>query len=99
MATYARGEALSPVQFAALRREKALGGETTEGLVVVVEAAIDAFIAQVSSTDPSTAGDARVVGREALPSTVIGTLLHAAEHVQRHVGALLVTARIVSERP
>jgi uncharacterized damage-inducible protein DinB len=29
-----------------------------------------------------------------LPSTVLGLLVHAAEHTQRHVGQLLVTVRL-----
>ncbi len=99
MATYARGEALSPDQFAALSHEESPGDETAEALVAAFEAAIDAVVAQVRDTDPGTAHEARGVGRQALPSTVLGTLFHAAEHVQRHVGALLVTARVVSERP
>lgn len=102
MATYARGEALSPDQFEALGHEEAPGDETVEALIAALDASIDAVVAQVRRTDPATAAEARGVGRQALPSTVIGTLFHAAEHVQRHVGALLVTARVVegiSERP
>jgi uncharacterized damage-inducible protein DinB len=37
------------------------------------------------------------VGRAKLPSTVLGLLFHAAEHTQRHVGQLLVTAKVVRE--
>ena len=37
----------------------------------------------------------RPVGRARLPSTVIGCLVHGAEHAMRHVGQLSVTARIV----
>jgi hypothetical protein len=29
-----------------------------------------------------------------LPSTVLGLLVHSAEHVQRHAGQLLVTVRV-----
>ena len=54
------------------------------------------LIAQLRATDPATLAEARPVGRKALPSTVIGTLVHAAEHTQRHVGQLLVTVRVVS---
>ena len=42
-----------------------------------------------------TLGDVRGVGRAQLPSTVIGCLVHGAEHAMRHVGQLSVTARIV----
>lgn len=99
MATYAQAEPLSRDQLAALAREEEESGETPEALVAAFEAAVSAFLAQVRATDPATAFDARGVGRQALPSTVLGILAHGAEHVQRHVGALLVTARVVSARP
>jgi hypothetical protein len=34
-----------------------------------------------------------------LSSTVIGLLVHAAEHTQRHVGQIVTTARIVQASP
>lgn len=43
---------------------------------------------------PHTLTEPRAVGRKQLPSTVMGLLFHAAEHVQRHVGQLLVTVRV-----
>ena len=39
----------------------------------------------------------RAVGRSGLPSTVLGLFVHCAEHSMRHVGQLLVTARVVRE--
>jgi hypothetical protein len=44
---------------------------------------------------PATFGDARTVGRKQLPTTVIGLLIHIAEHTQRHVGQAIITAKIV----
>jgi uncharacterized damage-inducible protein DinB len=41
----------------------------------------------------------RTVGRGKLPSTVLGLLVHAAEHIQRHLGQLLVTVRVQSSVP
>ena len=95
MATYARAEALSDRQFAALAAEAEPGRESAADLVAGVEAAAAAFEACLAATDPATAFEARPVGRQALPSTVLGLLVHAAEHTQRHVGQLLVTARVV----
>ena len=50
---------------------------------------------QVDQTEElSTATNERIltqyrgVGRAQLPSTVLGLLVHAAEHTQRHVGAI-----------
>lgn len=94
--TYARGRVLSPGQFAALQGE---GGELHAGEVVQVLAAlsarVDAAVAELREVDVATLGDFRAVGRAKLPSTVIGCLVHGAEHAMRHVGQLSVTARIV----
>ncbi|HEX8386304.1 MAG TPA: DinB family protein [Rubricoccaceae bacterium] len=95
MTTYARGAALSDRQLAALAAEEAPGRETTAELVSAFEAAVEGTIGSVRATDPATVYDARAVGRKGLPTTVLGLLVHAAEHTQRHVGQLLVTARVV----
>lgn len=93
--TYARGDSLSDAQFAALRAE---GNPITEEEIPAVVAAVHdqvaAAVAELKSIDPSTLGDFRAVGRAKLPSTVIGCLVHGAEHAMRHVGQLSVTARI-----
>jgi uncharacterized damage-inducible protein DinB len=94
--TYARGEPLSSGQRAALDQE----GQTPD-MAVSLGDLLDAFDAQVERAvqelrgiQPRTLTDPRFVGRQQLPSTVLGLLFHAAEHVQRHVGQLLVTARV-----
>lgn len=95
--TYARGEGLSVDQLAYLRGESAAGEAPTtrDALVVQFDAAIDRALAQLRTTDPAMALDAREVGRAKLPSTVIGLLFHAAEHTQRHVGQVVTTAKVV----
>ena len=94
--TYARGESLTEAQFELLRAE---GAQLEAGEVPAVLAALDAQVdramAQLRATDASTLGDFRAVGRKQLPSTVIGCLVHGAEHSMRHVGALSVTVRVV----
>ena len=56
---------------------------------------VDAAVAELRQVDVATLGDFRGVGRAQLPSTVIGCLMHGAEHAMRHVGQLSVTVRIV----
>jgi hypothetical protein len=56
---------------------------------------VDVALAGLGSVDVATLGDFRAVGRAGLPSTVIGCLVHGAEHAMRHVGQLSVTTRIV----
>jgi hypothetical protein len=56
---------------------------------------VDAALAQIKSTPSSSLGDARAVGRAALPTTVLGLIFHAAEHSQRHAGQVVTTAKVV----
>ena len=96
--TYARGESLSEAQFVALRAEGApLSADDVPRLLEQLDAAIAAAMAELKATDPAILGDFRAVGRAQLPSTVIGCLVHGAEHGMRHVGQLSVTARIVRD--
>lgn len=94
--TYARGQQLSPEQLAAIRQEGApLALADVPVALSTVDARIDAAIDELRTIDVSTLGDFRGVGRARLPSTVIGCLVHGAEHSMRHVGQLSVTSRIV----
>ena len=96
--TYARGQALSAEQLAAIKLE---GGPLAVGDVARVletlSSQIDAAIAELKTVDVITLGDFRGVGRAQLPSTVIGCLVHGAEHAMRHVGQLSVTIRVVRQ--
>ena len=96
--TYARAEALSEHRLAALAAEYpplTIEGDTVQKLVQRFAAQVDSALAQLRGTDEATLPEARGVGRAQLPSTVIGLLVHAAEHTTRHLGQLLVTAKWV----
>jgi len=94
--TYARGHSLNEEQFAALRSEGApLDIAGVSRALDLLGQRVDAAIAELRTIDVATLGDFRAVGRARLPSTVIGCLVHGAEHAMRHVGQISVTARIV----
>ena len=96
---YARGEALTPAQFVALRAEgEALSPAEIPAALRAMTSRINAAVAELRSIDVATLADVRGVGRAQLPSTVIGCLVHGAEHAMRHVGQLSVTVRVVSSR-
>lgn len=93
--TYARGDALSESQFASLRLEGSeLLAADVPAVLAALQARVDAAVTELRTTDVATLGDFRAVGRARLPSTVIGCLVHGAEHAMRHVGQLSVTVRI-----
>lgn len=94
--TYARGQALSPGQLAAIKLEGApLAIAEVAGALDALSKRVDAAIAELTTVDVTTLGEFRGVGRAQLPSTVIGCLVHGAEHAMRHVGQLSVTIRVV----
>jgi len=95
--TYARGEGLNVQQFAFLSNE---GNEperdgSVRDLLDVLNRQVDNAMEQLSNTDEATLTEVRGVGRAQIPSTVQGLLFHAAEHMMRHTGQLLVTTRIL----
>jgi uncharacterized damage-inducible protein DinB len=96
--TYARGAQLNDRQHAALKREAEPGTPPDEAATLVDQArgAIDAALAQLRATRREELLEPRAVGRAALPSTVLGLLVHAAEHASRHVGQAITTAKIVT---
>ncbi len=95
--TYARGESLMPEQLTALSEEgkPTESSQSVSALVHTFNQQVDQALAQLRTTDEQMLTQVRGVGRAQLPSTVMGLYVHAAEHTMRHLGQLLVTARIV----
>jgi uncharacterized damage-inducible protein DinB len=94
--TYARGNALSREQLASIQSEgQELLTADVAPVLRALSARVDAAVEELRTIDVTTLGNFRGVGRAQLPSTVIGCLMHGAEHAMRHVGQLSVTARIV----
>ena len=95
--TYAKGETLTAEQLQALRDE---GQQTSAGINVQMllqtfHQQVDKALDQMRATDEATLTAFRGVGRAQLPSTVLGLMMHAAEHSMRHTGQLLVTVRVL----
>ena len=92
--TYAASRPLSEQQLATLAREEHGGGSVRE-LVTAFRTQVETTLNVLQRTDDKVLLEPRGVGRAQLPSTVLGLLVHAAEHTQRHVGQLLVTVRVL----
>ena len=99
--TYARGEQLTVAQLAVLAAEAHadIAPNAAARLQAVFADAIARALIQVRGTSEATLLEPRAVGRGRLPSTVLGLLVHAAEHTGRHVGQAVTTARIVAAWP
>ena len=92
--TYARGEELQPSQLADLRVEMDPGTDR-ETLLSRLHSQLTQAANEVRDIDPHTFDMARTVGRNQLPTTVGGLLVHAAEHTQRHVGQAVTTTKLL----
>ena len=95
--TYARNEPLTDFQLTQLHDEDVAPQQnvTVQSLLERFKRQIKTAIIQLQNTEEDTLKEFRGVGRKQLPSTVIGLLVHAAEHTMRHVGQLSVTVKIL----
>ena len=95
--TYARNEKLTPEQLTRLQEEDEifLKNLYVPELITRFNLQVDKALLQLKNTDENTLTEARGVGRKLIPSTVIGLLVHAAEHTMRHLGQLIVTVRVI----
>lgn len=94
--TYATERQLNDQQLAYLAAEgKENDTIRLATLMTIFSEQVDKALNQLRDTAESSLLDKREVGRKKIVSNVLGLLFHAAEHTQRHVGQLIVTARIV----
>ena len=94
LTAYLMNEPLTAEQLAFLK-EEATQGATLEELLAAIDATLRATEARLRAIDPSTIHDPRYIGRKRLPTTVLGLLVHIAEHTQRHLGQAITTAKSV----
>ena len=94
LVTYLCGEQLSEQQIATLKAE-ATPGAPLEELLDGVRASLDQAAARVRAIAPDSLYEPRYVGKKRMPTTVIGLLVHVAEHTQRHLGQAITTAKLV----
>lgn len=98
LATYLAGADLSKEQLETMRAEMSPGALLSD-LVGALDETLNRVEGQLKAIDPGTLYEPRYVGRKRLPTSVIGLLVHIAEHTQRHLGQAITTAKwIRSER-
>jgi uncharacterized damage-inducible protein DinB len=92
--TYAEGRSLTDEQMSRLRTELEPGATLNE-LFAELSAALTKAAERVRALAQTNLEEVRTVGRNQLPTTVGGLLVHIADHTQRHVGQAITTAKIV----
>lgn len=97
--TYLEQGSLSEGQLEALTAEDSPDGPGREELIALVDRAFREAELAIRSIDTAKLSEPRAVGRQKLPTTVIGLLVHIAEHTQRHVGQAISAAKWARVRP
>jgi uncharacterized damage-inducible protein DinB len=92
--TYAEGGQLSPEQLSAMKAEST-GAETLSELLQQVERSFANAAERVRALATADFNTARIVGRKQLPASLGGALIHVADHTQRHVGQVVITAKVL----
>lgn len=100
MITYAQEKTLTEKQLDELSDEgQPFRDIHLSDLLQNLETQFEKTLDYLKTINETSLTEKRTVGRKKLSSTVIGLLFHAAEHAQRHVGQLLVTASMVQNNP
>jgi uncharacterized damage-inducible protein DinB len=92
--SYAEGTPLNPEQFAALASEMD-GSGTTASIFSELDQSLNQTRRRLDAIVRQPPDLPIGIGRKALPTTLTGLLIHAAEHTQRHVGQAITTAKII----
>lgn len=96
LTAYLMGMDLTAVQVEAVLTEKH-GEEDADSLIRLVDGALWASEEKLRAIAPDSLYDKRTVGRKRLPTTVLGLLVHLAEHSQRHLGQIITLSKIVRQ--
>ena len=95
--TYAREEQLSLAQLQRLSEEQTPRKENLSVKILVDQFnhQVDKSILQLKETSQQNLTAERLAGRKFITTTLIGLLVHGAEHTMRHVGQLMVTVKFL----
>ncbi len=95
--TYAENRSLSPEQIAAMKQELSPGA-TKETVFAELHTGLQSAAERIRSIPPERMSEPRVVGRQRMPTTVAGLVVHVGDHAQRHVGQAITTAKIIRSK-
>ncbi len=95
LTTYLEGKQLSADQTLEMKHEFDEGASREELLEELAHRLARAE-SVMRSIDPARLTEQRAVGRKQLPTTVIGLIVHIAEHTQRHVGQAISAAKLIT---
>jgi len=91
--TYAEGKQLSAEQLELLKSEMDQRA-TGAGVLDEFENALQETVRRIRAFAGTDLEQKRALGRKALPTSVGGLLVHVADHMSRHVGQVVITAKL-----
>jgi len=94
--TYLVGRQLDDTQLAYLKQEEQPPGSLAD-LLERVEQSLNKSQSQLEPIDAAALYAVRTVGRRQLPTTMIGLIVHLAEHTQRHLGQAITITKLLRQ--
>jgi uncharacterized damage-inducible protein DinB len=94
--TYLEGGQLTEQQLHSVKQE-ASGNESFSQVYQELDEKLRDAERRLKAVDVSDLYAPRFVGRKRLESSVLGLLVHIAEHTQRHLGQAITTAKLVRD--
>ncbi len=98
LTTYLTGNQLAAAQLAFLRNEHT-PDESLGGLLTLIGETLLSAEKQLLHVRIEALSEARVVGRQHMPTTVIGLIVHVCEHTQRHLGQAILISKLLRSAP
>lgn len=92
--TYAEARELATPQLNALKRELENDARRSEVFTELLDS-LDRAAMRIRALAMQDVNEPRAVGRQRLPATLGGLLVHVADHTQRHVGQAITTAKLI----
>lgn len=96
--TYAEGNQLSSYQITAMKAEIEPGATRLE-LFGELNETLESSRLRILRFSAEDFPQPRAIGRQQMPTTLGGILVHVADHTQRHLGQAITTAKIVKANP
>lgn len=97
LTTYLMGGQLSEEQLRYLH-EEGHGTEEVQELLEGVYRALTDSEEKLRTLDPNSLYQKRAVGRKGLPTSVLGLIVHIAEHTQRHLGQAVTLSQLSRQK-
>lgn len=97
LTTYLIGGQLNEEQLRYLR-EEGHGSEEVQELLEGVHRALADSEEKLRTLDPNSLYEKRAVGRKGLPTSVLGLIVHIAEHTQRHLGQAVTLLQLARQK-